>query len=355
MWGIAFYRGSVMAVNEINKAGGVLAEGRRWMLELVPYDDKYLADEGVSIANKLVFDDKVKFIACTGGSAPTLAALPIYTKNKVLHMDGGCFSDLALGPHLPYTFRPTSTSAYYVKPLVKNWREVFPEETKRVAIINANDPLGWTVQKQTSYTWKKQGAEVVADVLYELTTTDFTPLLTTILAKKPTFLDTASTYPAHQGMVVQTARELGYKGLIGTLSYEIPADMKKFVKPEYLEGYMFMYYAFHLPDATPRQKAYYAEWMRLFGEPFLPGSMLSYCGFQPLVMAIQKANSLDPDKVIPVLETLEWDSILGPAKWGGKDVFGINHEMMMPVQMCQVKGGDVVLFKTVYPESYLAE
>ena len=71
-WGLAAQRGMEIAIEEINAAGGVKAEGKTHKLQLVMYDDQYTGAGGKAAAERLVNQDKVKFIIGPVGSPPAL-------------------------------------------------------------------------------------------------------------------------------------------------------------------------------------------------------------------------------------------------------------------------------------------
>jgi branched-chain amino acid transport system substrate-binding protein len=71
-----------MAVDKINGAGGVLGQ----KLVLVIYDDQAKADQAVPIANKLIGQDKVKFVVSGSYSGPTRAAATIFQNAKAPYM-----------------------------------------------------------------------------------------------------------------------------------------------------------------------------------------------------------------------------------------------------------------------------
>ena len=74
-WGLAAQRGIEIAIEEINAAGGFKAGGKTYKLELIMYDDQYTGAGGKAAAERLVNQDKVKFIVGPVGSPPALGAI----------------------------------------------------------------------------------------------------------------------------------------------------------------------------------------------------------------------------------------------------------------------------------------
>ena len=116
-WGQGMKNAAEIAADQVNQAGGLDVGGRKYQVKVVAYDDKYQANEAVTVANRLVFEDKVKYIIGPVGSAPVLAIQPITEKNKVILMTLG-FTSKALAADKPYTFRPNVTTAEVSQPQI---------------------------------------------------------------------------------------------------------------------------------------------------------------------------------------------------------------------------------------------
>jgi hypothetical protein len=62
----------------------------------------------------------------------------------------------------------------------------------------------------------------------------------------------------------------------------------------------------------------------------------------PLLQAIEKAQSFDPDTVVKTWENMkEIDTIFGKGRMGGMDYFGINHVVIRPVPLSRIMSGKV--------------
>ena len=83
-WGQGMKNAAELAADKVNAAGGLEVAGKKYKVEIIPYDDKYQANEAVTVANRLVFEDKVQYIIGPVGSAPALAIQPVTEKAKVL-------------------------------------------------------------------------------------------------------------------------------------------------------------------------------------------------------------------------------------------------------------------------------
>src|SRR5574341_1350947 len=110
-YGQVMSRGAQLAVDQINRAGGIGG----YKLELVIEDHKSGdADAGVSGARKMLDVDKVPVIL-TSYSAPTLAIQPLAVEKKVLLLNGGGVgSQLVNKPNLYNTRMLSSQTAPFI-------------------------------------------------------------------------------------------------------------------------------------------------------------------------------------------------------------------------------------------------
>ncbi|MEZ5667032.1 MAG: ABC transporter substrate-binding protein [Alphaproteobacteria bacterium] len=74
-WGLPGLYGCQIWAEHVNAAGGLAIGGDQYMVELVPYDNEYLADKASVGMTQLVFEDGVKFVMMLGGDTMP-AALP---------------------------------------------------------------------------------------------------------------------------------------------------------------------------------------------------------------------------------------------------------------------------------------
>src|ERR1044072_8880518 len=105
-WGLAAQRGIESAIEKINAAGGVKAEGKTYKLQLIMYDDQYTGQGGKAAAERLGNQDKVKFIIGPVGSPPALGVISVTNPAKVIALtDGYAPQILKNDTKDPYNFR----------------------------------------------------------------------------------------------------------------------------------------------------------------------------------------------------------------------------------------------------------
>src|SRR5712692_1973451 len=152
-YGQVMSRGAQLAVDQINKAGGI--GGRR--LQILIEDHKSGdADAGVTGARKLLDVDKVPVIL-TSYSAPTLAIQPLAVEKKVLLLNGGGVGSVLVGKSTLYNTRMLSSQT---APFVVQWA-AGRLKAKRVATLFWNDAAGQGVTAAIKETCSKFGCQVV--------------------------------------------------------------------------------------------------------------------------------------------------------------------------------------------------
>jgi len=166
--------GTQMAVDRINKAGGI--NGR--MVELVIADYESKPDVGRRKAEKLVVEDKID--AHEGGflSNVCLACMPVWEEHKIVNMIGVCLdTTITTSKCNRYTFRPfdyapaqaVAFAPYLVNKLGKKWH-----------IAYADYAWGQSTRDAYATQIKKAGGEVVGSTGIPLGTADMTPFLSKI-------------------------------------------------------------------------------------------------------------------------------------------------------------------------------
>jgi branched-chain amino acid transport system substrate-binding protein len=166
--------GTQMAVDRINKAGGV--NGRPIELIVADYESK--PDVGRRKAEKLVVEDKIDIHEGGFLSNVCLACQPVFDEHKIVNMIGVCLdTTLTTTKCSRYTFRPfdyapaqaVAIAPYLVNKLGKRWHIAFAD-------------YAWGQSTRDAYMAqiKKEGGEIVGTTGIPLGTADMTPFLSKI-------------------------------------------------------------------------------------------------------------------------------------------------------------------------------
>jgi branched-chain amino acid transport system substrate-binding protein len=165
--------GSMMAVDRINKTGGI--NGRPVEAIVVDYESK--PDVGRRRAEKLTVEDKVDVVEGVYLSNVCLACMPVFEEQRTVFMIGVCLdTTITQSKCSRYTFRAFDyapaqavAAAPYMAKLGKKWH-----------IAYADYAWGQSTKDAYAAELKKQGAEMVGATGIPLGTTDMTPFLSKI-------------------------------------------------------------------------------------------------------------------------------------------------------------------------------
>jgi branched-chain amino acid transport system substrate-binding protein len=338
-WGQAMKNAAELAADRVNAAGGLDVAGKKYKVEIVAYDDKYQAGEAVTVANRLVFEDKVKFMIGPTGSAPLLAVQPITEKAGVMTATLG-FTNKALSTDKPFSFRPVITtlefSDHQVAWLVKN------QGVRRAGGLFPNDETGQVLARDLESAYKKAGSELTLKEFYERDRVDFVPLLTRMLARGIDTIDLNGNSPGTAGLIAKQARELGFKGKIVRTGGPATAEIVGVAGKDAVEG-MLVHAV--LDPASQATKAYLDMYTAKYKTAPNGFSPAFYDYSNMLFEAIRKAGSVtDTKRVADELVKLKgYTGVLGKLDWTGKANYGVDHQLAVPFYIAEIKNGAEVV------------
>ncbi|WP_353171160.1 ABC transporter substrate-binding protein [Paracandidimonas soli] len=338
-WGQGMKNAAELAALQVNKDGGLEVGGKRYKVSVVAYDDKYQANEAVTVANRLVFEDKVKYIIGPVGSAPVLAIQPITEKNKVIVITLG-FTAKALQADKPFTFRPNVTTAEVSQPQI-DWL-VKTQGVKKVGALFPNDETGQQIAEDLKAAYGKAGAELAATEFFERDRVDFVPLLTRMSARGIDTIELDGNSPTTAGLIVKQAREIGFTGKIVRTGGPATQEIVNVAGQESAEG-MFV----HTPinPELPSTKAYSDLYAANYKHAMNGFSPAFYDGTNMLFEAMRRAGSVtDTEAIAKEMAALkDFEGALGTLNWTGQESYGINHQLNAPFYVAEVKDGKEVI------------
>lgn len=199
--------GMKVAVDDVNKAGGVTIKGKKYELKLVYYDDMYKPANTVANVRRMLSSQRPVVVNCPHAGG-------ILALEKINEREGFLISGyttnvdvISGGNKLVFSVPARADMAYGVEML----RVAFDFGTK-LAHLTGSHETGVAWMKLSDAAWKKLGGQVVAsDSVNYMGVTDFYPYLTKLLQHKPDVINLyGPSEPA--AMIVNQARELGYTG-----------------------------------------------------------------------------------------------------------------------------------------------
>ncbi len=326
--GRMYLSGIQFAVDEQNAKGGLLGK----KIEIVKEDSEYKADVAVRKFKKLIVDEKVDILGAGTNSATAIVMNKAATENKKIAINYGGMSDVVQGKEFSrYSFR-------VVQQMYNIWAGfsafLADKPYRRFYFVGQDMVAGYDAAKVFKEHVKRRlpDAVIVGEDFHPLATKDFAPYITKIIAAKPDLVALQSTPPDLNNFIKQ-ARALGLKkpfpffsmsagepyvlndlkddaiGLIFVGSYSMNVNT-----PEN-QAMIKRYHEKHKND-----KDFLTWWpFHFIGAPIV--------GWKAFFAAIEKAGSLDAEKIIQAFEDFQWKTPLGTTYTMRK----CDHQMILPM------------------------
>jgi len=213
-------RGYELAVDQINKAGGLL--GRQ--VEVVKYDDQGNPSTAVQLYQKLLTDDKVDLLVSPYQADMTAAVAPIVNRAEKVMPSLAANVEIYNGKY-PYLVQSITQTGRYMGPVIDL---AATKGYKTIALLVQNTQFPKQLADGVVALAKEKGLEVVFNESYPPTTTDFSALVLKAGEKKPDVI-IGATYLADAQGIVRAAK-----------AQNIQAKMFAFsigpVEPEFYRG-----------------------------------------------------------------------------------------------------------------------
>jgi len=207
--GASAYQAAQLAVSQINKAGGI--GGRS--LKLINFDDASDPKQAVTIATRLVTQDKVDAVVSGSYSDQTLAAAPIFQRNSVPMLAAYAVND-GIPATGDFIFQQDETGT--IQGRAGAFAMVNDLGMKKIAIVAINNDFGTALVDGFTKEAKDLGAEVVATDYNQFGEKDFSPILTRDKSKGATSYYMVE-YGAEGQQFISNWNALGFKyPLLGT-------------------------------------------------------------------------------------------------------------------------------------------
>src|SRR5262245_44149674 len=138
-WGIPHKNATELIFDEINAQGGLDVGGKKYKLEVVAYDHKYVIAEGVATINRLIAKNGMKYVSILNGTV-VKANEEAVNEGRILNLPLA-YADGLMSPKNPLTFHnfpsPPETTTFW------KWIKQNHPSLKRVATISPNDDTNW--------------------------------------------------------------------------------------------------------------------------------------------------------------------------------------------------------------------
>ncbi|MBI4269505.1 MAG: amino acid ABC transporter substrate-binding protein [Candidatus Rokubacteria bacterium] len=336
-YGQVMSRGAQLAVDQINKAGGLGG----YKLELVIEDHKSGdADAGVSGARKMLDVDKVPVIL-TSYSAPTLAIQPLAVEKQALLLNGGGVGSQLVNKANLYNTRMLSSQT---APFIVQWA-TDKLKAKRVAMLYWNDAAGQSVAGAIKTTCAKAGCQVVAQEPHDIGAKSYTAQLARIKAARPDVL-MLGTWGDDVGYVLNQARAYGLT--VPILGIEWTPNAQK-IGGKAMESYVIAVDRFDPEGGDAKTKAFVEAYRAAYkGAPeFYAANYYEHVQYvlQPLIKRVveRKGDPSKPGEILAEMTSALKAGVTFQSVYGGDMQVHGDGTVIKPLGVFEVKDGNLGL------------
>jgi branched-chain amino acid transport system substrate-binding protein len=309
----------------VNKEyGGIKVGSDRYCAEIKYYDDESKSETVAVLTEKLISEDKVQFILGPYSSGLTASASVITERNGVIMIEGNGSAESLFSRGFKYLFAVLTPASYYTKPALDT---LYKLGAKSVAIAYEDEPFSTSVAKGAKKWAEELGMKVLGYESYPSNPTDLTAMFTRFRDAKPDVV-VGSGHFNDSVLVVKTAKGLNFAP--GAIVMTVGPSNPQFVKEmgadsEYIWGASQWESSMTWKDewfgsAQDYAKRFMAKYPESAGVNYQNAE--STATALVLQLAIERAGSLETDKVRDELAKTDITTFYGPIKFDetGKNV-----------------------------------
>jgi branched-chain amino acid transport system substrate-binding protein len=235
-YGMNFWRGIQIAVEEVNTRGGVTVNDKKVQLEPIVCDDEFKSDKSVTCGRRLASMNRVPMIM----TPASLSAFPLMGFNEKMG-----FLLMATSQSPSFTEKGNKLVVRFVNNVdrtMDRWVSLLGKQLERtgtpaksIAIMEVNTQLGKEWVQAFEREWRKRSREIAGKASYDANDTDFYAQLTSLLARKPDIM-LLTTVDEPSALVIKQARELGFKGTFVNSAASSGERLLELLSPQMVDG-----------------------------------------------------------------------------------------------------------------------
>ncbi len=302
-----YKKGWELALEEINKAGGVL--GRK--IKVISRDDNGNTGDAVRVAEELITRENVSLLMGTFPSNIGLAVSNLAAQRKIVFVAAEPLTDKIVWENgNRYTFRLRPSTYMQTAMLIPDAVKL---KKQKWAIVYPNYEYG-----QSATLWfkklmqqKQPGVTIVTEQAPPLGKIDAGAVVQALIDAKPDAIFSSLFGPDLQKFV----REGNTRGLFkNTVVFNLLAGEPEYLDPlkdETPEGWYVTGYPWN-EIKTPAHQKFLAAYQAKYKDYPRLGSIVGYSTMYTVANAIKKAGSVDTEKLIAALKGLEMETPIGP-------------------------------------------
>jgi branched-chain amino acid transport system substrate-binding protein len=313
--------GALLAIDVINKRGGLNMPWGKVTVESVIADDEAKQDIGVRRYRYMVSEG----VYGVGGQtwAPLAYAInAIVSKEPMTYFPVCVMAKEAFqkGKLAPSTFA-TAYSPWTVG-YMAGQAAVKTLGKKRIFFLARSDSWGWDMRDGATAAAKELGAQIVGYDEVSLGTSDYTTILQKVRAAKPDVFISAQ-FAADAVALLKQVHQTGLGKEMTIFNAFITNVVAKGLPPEALEGVYSMHYFYYdltgFPDkeVVKSASAFTDLYRSKYKRPPDAYATIAYVAYMEMFRGFEAAKSFDPQKVSAALMASkgQFNTVKGPASW----------------------------------------
>lgn len=295
----------LLAIEEINKAGGVLGKQIEPIVEDGASDWPTFAEK----SKKLIQNDKVATVFGGWTSASRKAMLPVFESLKGLLWYPVQYEGLESSPYIFYT---GATTNQQIVPAVEY---LLKENKKKFYLLGSDYVFPRTANKIIKAQLAAQGGTMVGEEYTPLGHTDYTTVVTKIIAAKPDVVFNTLNGDSNVAFFKQLKDAGMTADKLPTLSVSIAEEETRGIGPENLAGHLVAWNYYQTTE-TPENQKFVAAFKAKFGEKRVTDDPIEagYVAVHLWAKAVAKAGTTDVEAVKEAAKGLEMAAPEGPVK-----------------------------------------
>src|SRR5688500_4174961 len=335
-FGQSTHNGIMLAIDEINAAGGV--GGRK--IKIITEDDQSKAEEAANAVSKLISQNNVVAVLGEVASSNSLAAAPICQSNKV-PMITPSSTNPTVTEKGDYIFRMCFLDSYQGESMAGYLTKTLGMKTAAI-LIDVKSDYSTGLANFFERAFIANGGRIVGKQSYAKGDNDFRSQLTALRASNPQVLFVPGYYN-DIGQIAIQARDLGMQmPLAGGDGWESPKLIE--IGGKALEGCFYSNHYF-AGDPAPQVRDFVQKYKERYGATPDSLAALAYDTARVLADAIKRAGKTDgPTLRDAIASTKDFPGVTGTINLGAD-----RNPQGKKLVVVEVKNGQLVLKASVDP------
>ena len=330
----------------INSHGGIKVGAKTYMVDIKYYDDESKNDTAAQLAERLIDQDHVNFLLGPYGSGTSFTVAQIAERKKIPMVEGNGAAERIFNQGFHYTFGVLSPAKRYLEGILDMAHSQKPA-AQTVAITMASDAFSQEVAGGAAAWATANGMKVVYSNKYPDTATDVSSVISALKQTNPDVILNAGHLQdallVQKGLKEQNVLAKVYGYSVGPDTPDFATSLGKDANDvfggaqwsasvKYKAQPGFYHTAMDYEKAIESAFHHHADYHNA-------ESSAACLAFQ---YALEKAGTLDPEKVREALVNLDVTTFFGIIKFDSR---GLN--VYKPMVTNQIQNGNLV---TVWPQ-----